>query len=100
VLQAVFGPEQPRWESGRDADKAWLDLVLYSGETKAINLAQFPQAGIGLALEANGVTTTPRASALDGGGSMRLEWGNLKLSFPARPGRAGDLQKASCGEVK
>lgn len=100
ALQAVFGPEQPRWESGRDADKAWLDLVLYSGETKAINLGQLPQAGVGLALEANGVKTTPGASALDGGGSMRLEWGNLKLSFPARPGRAGDLQKTSRGEVK
>jgi hypothetical protein len=101
VVHAVFGAEQVRWESGQAGDKAWLDVVLYAGELKDINLASLNEAVIGLVLEMD--TKPPASFGVKKAGEktrMNITWDGLNLSIPMRPAKASELQKAYQGIVE
>ena len=95
VSYAVLGKESGRWESGKEKGKAWLDIVLYSGEERTIRFTDLEQAALGIALRCSEIETPPTqpAAALQNG-RLALDWAQLQLTLPVRPGKASELQKS------
>lgn len=50
VPYARFGELTGRWAAGREKEKAFLDVVLYSGEERAFRLTDLQEAAIAIAL--------------------------------------------------
>ncbi len=91
---ATFGQDQGRWEAGKDRDKAWLDLVLYSGAERTIRLAELTQAGVGIALRlSTGDEPAPLVQTQLPDRQLRMVWDGLMVQIPLTPGKASDLQK-------
>jgi len=94
-----FGDLSPAWSSGQDSDKAWLDLVLYSGDDRAFDLPQLPAAVIGFALRmTSSEAAPPHVTHVLTNGRLSLTWDALHLSIPVRPDKVSVLQRAAiCG---
>ncbi|MDD5200505.1 MAG: hypothetical protein PHC88_11970 [Terrimicrobiaceae bacterium] len=48
---ATFGDLPGYWETGRDEDRAWLDIVLFSGEDRTIRFGDLATAAVGFVLQ-------------------------------------------------
>ncbi|MBI4325885.1 MAG: hypothetical protein HY674_11550 [Chloroflexi bacterium] len=95
VPYAVLGKESGRWESGKEKGKAWLDVVVYSGDERAIRFTDLEQAALGITLHCSERETRPaRLVATLQEGRLALNWAQLQLSLPVRPGKASELQKS------
>ncbi len=96
---AKFDGLEGRWEAGLDERKhlAWLDVVLYSGAEKEINLAQVEQAALGLLvrLSSEGPASPLAQVALNHGLlTLTTEDPSWRLSLPVRPAKVSELQKS------
>lgn len=94
VLEAVFGTEVIRWEVTRGEGTVGLDLVLFHGAEREINLTELPQAVLGFAVQMG--ANEPAVSAGDArraDNTLQLQWNGLSLQLPARPDRARELQR-------
>lgn len=82
-----------RWETSRDKEHAFLDYVLYSGEEASINIGEMQEAALMIALQISATDSAwaaPTASAADG--MLSASWGDLCLSIPSKPGKAGEMR--------
>ncbi len=117
---ARFDQGPVRYEAGRTATEAWLDVVLYRGEPKAIHLAELEETVAVLALSlaaaqapAGGVESAgvdPAAGAGEeppvcvlAGGRAQATWrrpgATLAVTLPVRPLPAAQLQREGRAEV-
>lgn len=91
----AVGDLQPRWESGQDRERSWLDLALYAGEERAFDLAQLSCAALGFALRLTAEDAPPPTPAhAFADGRLTLSWDALRVSVPVRPDKVGTLQRA------
>jgi hypothetical protein len=92
----LFGDLQPRWESGRDQERSWLDLALYAGDERAFDLTQIQSAALGFALRltASAEVQPPRLTHTLADGRLTLAWDALRVSVPSRPDSVSALQRA------
>ncbi len=90
---ACWGEKCGYWESGRDGDRAWLDVVLYSGESRSFNLGELSEAALVVAVDisADFLPSEP-VSAARTADNYQVEWAGLGLSFSAVPGTISDLR--------
>ena len=104
VPYAVFGGWPVRAEAGREGSSAFLDVVLYQGEERAINFAELPEAGVvlGLSMYAKGTL----APALDircevADGRLQAQWPlaetPLSLEMHLKPGPIAVLHSLAPG---
>ena len=94
VLRAAFGDGRPRWESGRDGGKSWLDLVLLSGEPRKVDLQATAHAAVGLALRIDAKRAGFEAlSARAANDVLELSWAALGVDIPVRPAKSQQLAK-------
>ena len=92
----AFGDLQPRWESGQDKDRSWLDLALYAGEDRAFDLTRLPAAALGFALRLTVADAPPpQPSHAFADGRLTLTWDALRVSVPVRPDKVAALQRAA-----
>ncbi len=83
---AGFDGHEPRWESGREGDRAWLDCVLWSGEERTYDLRTFECAALGFAVEVgDGNVRTPRVDVDRKNNRLSMKWGGLKVAIPVTP---------------
>jgi len=112
VARAVFGPTPPTLETGRDAQSAWVDVVLYHGETREISFRQMEEAAIVFA-----IAMKPKAEARNSAEAtfagfsvaydsdrisatwQRKEASAMALSIADRPATFGSLQKAASAQL-
>jgi len=99
IPYARFGDTTPRWEVNREKEKAYLNLVLYSGEEKAICLSELDRAAIGIALQ---MTThdepLPAVTTTDAGGLLHLKWRDHSLTLASHADKGAVLrEKVSFG---
>ncbi|MFC1718095.1 hypothetical protein ACFL6S_30845 [Candidatus Poribacteria bacterium] len=100
VNYAEFGNLPLTYEVGREKDRAWVDVIIYHGETRSINFAELNSAVIGLALE---IDDRPFPDSFDQlevtveDGRLAQKWNTevkrLSLSIPIKPDKVGQLQK-------
>jgi hypothetical protein len=100
VSHASFGEGSGRWETGQADGKAWLDVVLLSGEEREVHLSDLKRAAIGVGVALSGSQESPargpRAQCADR--RLRLEWDALRMSVPLEPARVRDLRGAFSSE--
>ncbi|MBI3850317.1 MAG: hypothetical protein HY298_08520 [Verrucomicrobia bacterium] len=95
VPYAVFSEARGRWQVGKENDKAFFDVVLYSGEERTFHLAELNSAAVGFAARLSTSDEPPRSvGAVARDGRLQLKWESMDLEFPVHPGRAGELQQA------
>jgi len=95
VPVCLFDGRVPEWASGREKDKAWLDLVLYSGEESEFDLNRLSSAAIGFALRmAAAETVPPQVTYTLADGRLSLAWDTLRVAIPVRPDKVSALQRA------
>lgn len=103
---AVFAGKEGHWETGRNEEAAWLDLVLYQGEKKNFHLPKVAPALIGFGLQvesASDKNPKPNFSGLKADVSdnkLQMSWSDLSLSVSAGPGPKNKLQASYKGSVK
>ena len=91
----VFGDLKPAWSNGQDKDRAWLDLVLYSGDDREFDLTRLSSAAIAFALRlTTSEATPPQVSHSLANGRLSLAWDTLRVSIPVRPDKVALLQNA------
>ena len=96
VPYVQWGDATGRWETSREKATSCADVVLYHGEERSINLAELQTAAIGLAVQLAAVDEavgSPTAAVRDG--RLELNWGELELSVPGKPGKVAELQMAA-----
>jgi hypothetical protein len=100
---ARFGELQGRWESGRTAGGAWVDLVLVDGDPAAINLLEISPAALALTvhMQSDGDPEEhgPEPHVTGDGGMLKLEWDGLEVQSPPTPAPARGLQGTSIQKV-
>ena len=90
-----FGELTPAWVGGSDTKKAWIDLVLYSGEERAFDLTQLESAALGFALRfAAEESAPPQAVATLADGKLSLAWESLRVTIPVKPATVQAQQRA------
>lgn len=98
---AAFDGLPVHWEAGKDATTAWLDAVIYQGESRAFDLAGMKQAALGVAVSLStgeGPKVQPAATA--NGTVLQLDWDGLALAIPIQPSPSATLRKqAKLGEL-
>ncbi len=93
VPVARWGNAEGRWEAGEENGRRWLDVVLYSGTERQINLAALQAAVIGLGVELTDGELS--GEPLEGGiadNRMGLKWGGLSVEAPIRPDKGSALR--------
>jgi hypothetical protein len=116
---AVFDGKEGRWESGRDDNTAWLDLVLFQGLENQLGggsasfqglekqffLPEAAPALIGFGLSVTSATDETPAELFRGlqatsaGERLEMNWGGLSFSALAGPGPKIELQASYEGSV-
>lgn len=93
VPVAIFGDETIRWETGSEKGASWLDLILVSGEERVVDLTKLNAAAVAIALQiaATGEQFPSVHSRLEAD-RLALQWADLELEFPTRPGAAKSLR--------
>jgi hypothetical protein len=88
TLPARFAGEPIPWACGSDETGAWVDAVLYTGESRPWPLAELGETAIGAALEllTPGESCTPaRPEQTREGNTYRYTWDGLSVIMPANP---------------
>lgn len=92
---AQFGETIGRWQTGRDKDTSFLDVVLYEGDEKTIRLDALEAAALGIGVQ---ISTSDEVPAMPvpttQAGRLELNWPPLRLALPLRPAKAADLKKS------
>lgn len=91
----AFDGLTPVWQSGKDNERAWLDLVLYAGDERTFDLTRLASAALGFALRlaaSEAPAPQPRHTLADG--RLALAWHDLRVSVPVRPDKVSTLQRA------
>lgn len=88
LYQYGFAGYQGHWETGRDDDVAWVDLVLYSGERKEFDLTKLDKTALGFTF-AMGDTTAAKAAAAPlvrySKDEMDVRWDSLEVKAMTKP---------------
>ena len=98
LLQALFDDKKiSRMEKGKDEERSWVDLIIYTGPEKAFDLKQIKQASFGwsthiYANEEQQARSAPKATAKNG--RAQLRWNELQLSAPVKPDTEEVLQQS------
>ena len=83
---ARWGELEGRWESGRDKDKAWLDIVLYDGPEKTWKLDELQQVAVGLALQiAPDDAPIVPVEVSQANERLALSWNAMEVSVAMKP---------------
>ena len=85
---AEFGGMKGRWEKGGDAEAAWVDYVLYSGNEKDFDLGGMDAAALGFAFqlaEAGKRVEMKQITTSRQGGQLSVQWEGLSVSVPMKP---------------
>jgi len=103
IARAVFAEEPLKTETGRSENKAWLDVVLYSGPEKPINFAQVDQAAVAFTLTLTPASTPatpppPPATSIVEQSTLITTWKTLSLTTPAGPAPTSEQQRSSSGK--
>lgn len=97
VPYANWGGSKAKWELGQDKGRAYLDVVLYSGDDQAFDLKQLTSAAAGFAVQIDesndSAWTAPTAQADDQ--HLALSWKGLGLTIPLRPAPVAQLQTSA-----
>lgn len=89
-----FGDARPAWETGRNRETAWIDVVLHQGPEREFHLKEIETAAIGLAVRiATGDTAAPIVEHAVADGRLQLIWDALALNIPMRPDTVGAQQR-------
>lgn len=92
VPYATINNYQGRWESGKDKNKAWLDVILYSGDEQTFYLDKLDKAGLGLSVQFS--QNQPNTVQVDSSSNqLSLQLSSLRLKFPVKPSTQLKLQK-------
>ncbi|AOW10783.1 hypothetical protein EM308_15510 [Flavobacterium gilvum] len=84
----VFGDLKGKWETGRDGTKAWIDFVIYSGDSRDFNLSEIKTAFLGFAMtidETLGKGAKNVKVDETGNDQLNVQWNNLKLQVGTKP---------------
>ena len=88
-----FDNREAYWESGHDKNKSWLDIVLYSGEKRQLNLTKINNAAIGILLQIDTKSDMEDKVSVEADQNMcRLNFDQMTLQFPTRPQEKKALQ--------
>jgi hypothetical protein len=96
-LFARFTKESGRLESGCNSAEgiAWIDEVLYAGESREFRLDELAWAAVGFCLRLaveNQPTPVVRSRAKDGSLSLETSEPSLTLELPLKPAKISELQ--------
>lgn len=99
LLHACFADEQIyRLEKGKDEERSWVDLLIYSGDERVFDLTTMEQAAIGwttrISTNRDQSEDSVAARAEVQNQQLQLEWGDLRLSVPVRPADEAVLQRS------
>lgn len=97
LLQALFDGQKV-WgaETGRDEDRCWVDVVLYTGEERAFDLKKMSEASLSWATRLwtdDDLTQWSKPQATLEDQRVRLRWDELHLSAPVKPDTEEVLQR-------
>ncbi|AOW09017.1 hypothetical protein [Flavobacterium gilvum] len=84
----AFGDLKGKWETGRDGTKAWIDFVIYSGDSRDFNLSEINTAFLGFALtidETLGKGAKNVKVDETGNDQLNVQWNNLQLQVGTKP---------------
>jgi len=97
---ARWGNETGHWESGSDGARSWLDVVLYSGPEREINLKELEEAAAGCAvLFATGNKRFEKVDSKTENARLSLKWCGMELSIPIKPAPITVQQKGFTGRA-
>ena len=98
LVHAFFDDEVvSRMEKGRDKNSCWVDLVIYTGKEKEFDLNRISQAAFGWSTRIytdEDDRSLPTARAVVKDQRIDLQWDNLQLSAPTKPGTEEQLQRS------
>jgi len=83
-----FGDFKGKWETGKDDKKAWIDFVIYSGDSKNFNLTEINSAVLVFTLTIDEtVGSLPKNVAVTKkeGDQLEVQWGDLQLQLATKP---------------
>lgn len=81
---ARFGDTPVVRETGKDANTAYLDLVLYSGAAHPINLAAINAAAVGFGIQVGSADDSP-LKTVEQEETLKITFHDMSLSFPIKP---------------
>jgi hypothetical protein len=86
MAHAVWARNEGHWERGESEGKAWLDVVLYSGEERTFRLPELTDAACTFAMRCLPGAAKPVAPQLTRDtGRLTVALQDLKISCPAAP---------------
>jgi hypothetical protein len=86
IYRAEFGDLKARWETGRDDERAWIDLVLYSDKPRFFELTKITMAVLGFTFSMGDTAATVSAPEVrDDRDTMRVAWDGLEVRALMRP---------------
>lgn len=92
---ATLGDLSGNWETGRDGNVAWLDLVLYHGKAREFDLALIDTAVIALAISFDPESSPAACASETTDGTTTVSWDEMWVSVPARPAKVHELHDAA-----
>ena len=100
---ARLGDLHGRWETGRDAGAAWVDLVLLDGELRTVKLRENSPAALAFTLNmqsaANPENHVPGPVTTLKGDMMQLTWDGLEVGASVTPAEVRGLQATAQQKV-
>lgn len=95
VARAWFGAERARWEVTRTDDTAGVDLVLWSGAPREIDLSALGPAALIFTVEAGVDGALEPVRIRESDALAEAAWRGLRLTLPLAPAKSGELQARS-----
>jgi len=111
VARAVFGDFPVAVESGRDSRSAWVDVVLYHGESRELNFRQIEKAAVAFRLVIMPAAQAPKdglaasdlaATESAGKWTLRLaqkQGPDVELTVPVKPATFGELRSVASAKL-
>ena len=84
-LPGRFDGGSIRWQCGRDADRGWVEAVLYEGETRNVLFDDTLSTVVGGGVEIlpASAAVSDEAQLVEQGNSYRIRWGELYVDSPS-----------------
>jgi hypothetical protein len=83
---AEWEDEEVKWESGSDGNSRWMDVVLYSGDSRIFRLADLKKASMAAVVGISTAFAPPAAISVEtANGRCQISWKGLQLRFPVLP---------------